>query len=182
MSQSRRLNSVEMACKYPFSLILDVSLDMTILPCCSPSSAIYVPDERLRQGGWWTNTTTYKKSRFPGCTRSSNDGRLSLWKPNCYITMLVGLQQRSRVTGGGFTTLGAAVSTSSLEDVGYGMSLDALGLSTPIFVLPCSFCFSTSTTSFHLRVASSSPNLPRLLRQGGGPLPSSPSAKKLRGP
>jgi hypothetical protein len=102
MSQSRRLNSVEMACKYPFSLILDVSLDMTILPCCSPSSAIYVPNERLRQGGQWRNTTTYKKSRFPGCTRSSNDGQLSLWKPNCYITKLVGLQQRSRVTGGSF--------------------------------------------------------------------------------
>ena len=44
-----------------------------------------------------------------------------------------------------------------MEDVGLGMSLDELGLRTPFFVLSYSSCFSTPTTSFHLRVAFSSP-------------------------
>ena len=54
------------------------------------------------------------------------------------------------------TSLRAAASTSSLEDVGDGMSLDALGLRTPFFALSYSSCFSTPTTSFHWRLAFSS--------------------------
>ena len=75
---------------------------MTILPCCSiisPSIAIYIQNERLKQWGQWRSTTTYK-SGFPECSRSSDDRQLSLWKRNCYLTSC--LQQRSRVTGGGF--------------------------------------------------------------------------------
>ena len=74
------------------------------MPCrsaISSSGAIYIPNERLRQGRQWSNTTTYKKSRFSRCSKSSDDGQLFLWESDCYLTALVRLQQQSRVTGGG---------------------------------------------------------------------------------
>ena len=128
-----------------------------------PSLQAVPSTSQMSEGGRWRNTTTYKKSRFtdivgPVTTDNSPSRNRTI------ISRSSNLWSASNPAGSDpellapdSTSLVAAASTSSLEGVGLGVSLNALGLRTPLFASFYCSCFSASTTSLHLRVGFSSP-------------------------
>ena len=129
------------------------------------------------------NTTMYEKSRFPGCSRYSDDRQWSLWKLNKFTcgrspTQLAAIRSRWRWFRGRYKP---QPQHRHWRTLGMECHLTRLGSE------PHSSPYPIPPVSRHQQVRSTgdsrfpAPNLPHLLRQGGGAPPSSPSiAIRLR--
>ena len=147
-----------MACMSPFTVFFGHD-DLALLCHLSKQYCLRLKWAKADGGGTRRRTTiaVYPDAIGPVTTDNSPSGNRTVISRSSKLwsaSNSAGSDPESLVAVS--TSLRAAL-TSSLEDVGLGMSLDPLRLRTPFFVLSCSFCFSASTTSLHLRVGFSSP-------------------------